>query len=78
MSSISIRISENSVHELDKWANKFHLRRADYIRKAIELMNSKMEKLERRDRLERASLKVRDHSLQINKEFDEVEDATKN
>ena len=75
MSAISIRISESSIHEIDKWANKFHLRRADYVRHAIELMNRKMEKLERRNRLVQASKKVRDHSLKINTEFEEIEDA---
>ena len=45
----------------------------DYIRRAIETMNEKLKKDEQRERLQSASLAVRDESMKVNLEFSGIE-----
>ena len=73
MSVISLRLPEKLLHELDNRAHALHIQRADYIRKAIELMNKDVFDNERKQRLVQSSLRVRKESMLINKEFSDVE-----
>lgn len=73
MSVISIRLPDKLLHELDSRAHALRVPRAVYIRKAIELMNEEAFKLERKNKLERASLRVRKENMRINKDFSEIE-----
>jgi metal-responsive CopG/Arc/MetJ family transcriptional regulator len=73
MTSVTIRISEKLLHELDNSAQIAHTNRAEYIRLAIESMNKKVLDFERERKLKEASLKVRDESARVNAEFDKVE-----
>lgn len=72
MSYISFRLSKKLLHELNCRAKALRLPRNVYICKAIESMNEKI--LERKYKLEQASLLVRKESMRINKEFSEIED----
>ena len=73
MSTISLRLTNNFVNEADQYAHKLHISRAEYIRKAIILMNQRMQHAEKYQRMKNASLKTRKQSMLVNKEFSEIE-----
>ena len=73
MLAITIRLPEKSLRELDDCAHANHIPRAEYIRRAIEYMNSEVKNQARAERLKRVSLRVRKESLHVNKEFSRIE-----
>ena len=73
MNSISMRLPEGLLRELDKRAAELVIPRTEYIRRAIVAMNRAIEDAKRRDRLQRASLKVCAESMKVNAEFAAVE-----
>ena len=73
MSVVSIRLSDNLLNDLDTRAKALHIPRTEYIRKAIEHMNEETLKQERKQQLIQASLRVRNQSMKINKEFSKIE-----
>jgi metal-responsive CopG/Arc/MetJ family transcriptional regulator len=73
MSVISLRLSEELLHDIDNNAQKMHLNRAEYIRQAIELMNQRLLLKARRQRLADASRRVRKESMKVNQAFSEFE-----
>lgn len=75
MTTLSLRIPDDLLHEVDDSAEQLHIPRAAYIRKALEQMNASVAAQRRRTRLMEASLKVRGESMRVNAEFDEIEDA---
>jgi predicted transcriptional regulator len=75
MSSLSLRIPDDLLHEVDCMAEELHLPRAVYVRKALEQMNAAVAAERRRVRLMAASLKVREESMRVNEEFNAIEDA---
>lgn len=75
MTTISLRMPDNFLHEIDAFAEELHLPRAAYVRKALEQMNAAMAAERRRKKLMAASLKVREESMKVNAEFSEVDDA---
>jgi predicted transcriptional regulator len=75
MNTLSLRLPDNLLHEVDTSAEQLQIPRAAYVRKALERMNAAVAAERRRARLTEASLKVRAESMRINAEFDEVEDA---
>lgn len=75
MTTLSLRLPEELLHDIDTSAEQLHLPRAAYVRKALERMNSEVAAQIRRQRLMEASLKVRAESMRVNAEFDAVEDA---
>lgn len=75
MTTLSLRIPDDLLHEVDNSAEQLHIPRAAYIRKALEQMNASVAAQRRRARLMEASLKVRGESIRVNAEFDEIEDA---
>lgn len=76
-SSISIRINDELLQAVKTNAHLLHLSQTDYIRKAIEHMNSEIEMRERKKRLKNASLRVRKESMNVNAEFSEIDDDPK-
>ena len=70
---VSIRVNDELLQAMKANAHRLHLSQTDYIRKAIENMNSKIERRERKKRLENASLRVRKESMTVNVEFSEIE-----
>lgn len=72
-SLVSIRINDTLLQAMKANAHRLHLSQTDYIRKAIEHMNSETERRERKMRLKNASLRVRKESMKINVEFSEIE-----
>ncbi len=74
MGIISLRLPDKLLKEADKRARELHIARAEYIRRAIERLNSAVVAEQRRRRLVEASRRVRDESMRINAEFDAIED----
>jgi predicted transcriptional regulator len=75
MTTLSLRLPDELLHEVDSHAEQLHIPRAVYIRKALEQMNLLVTAQRRRTRLMEVSLKVRAESVRVNGEFDAVEDA---
>jgi predicted transcriptional regulator len=74
MTTLSLRLPDDLLHEVDVSAERLHIPRATYVRRALERMNSEVAAQLRRQRLMEASLKVRAESMRVNAEFDAIED----
>ncbi|HIJ94756.1 MAG TPA: CopG family transcriptional regulator [Desulfuromonadales bacterium] len=74
MASLSLRILDEILHDVDDYARQLHLSRAEYVRKALEQMNMTVAAQQRRTRLMETSLKVRMESMKVNSEFSACED----
>jgi predicted transcriptional regulator len=75
MTSLSLRLPDELLHDVDDFARQMHIPRAEYVRKALEQMNMTVAAQQRRTRLMETSLKVRTESMKVNAEFNAVEDA---
>lgn len=75
MTTLSLRLPDDLLHDVDDFARQMHIPRAEYVRKALEQMNLTVAAQQRRTRLMEASLKVRMESMKVNAEFSSVEDA---
>lgn len=73
MSVITVRLPDKLLHDLDMHAHAIHMQRAEYIRLAIEHMNTALKNKQSIERLKKASLKVRQESMRVNKEFSRIE-----
>lgn len=73
MTTVSIRLPAELLKELDKLARRLKLPRTEYIRRAIEAMNNDIVKQDRYNRLAKLSHRVREESMAVNAEFDEIE-----
>jgi predicted transcriptional regulator len=73
MTTISIRLPDNVLNEVDKIAKDLNVPRTAYLRQAILTMNSKVKEERRRARVMKLSRRVRKESMRINAEFSEVE-----
>jgi predicted transcriptional regulator len=73
MATLSLRLPDDLLHEVDMHAEKTHLPRADYVRKALKQMNASVDAQHKRTRLMVASLKVRGESMRVNAEFDAID-----
>ena len=73
MTTLSLRLSDELLLEVDIYADEMHLPRAAYVRKALEQMNASVAAQHRRSRIMEASLKVRAESMRVNAEFEAVE-----
>ena len=73
MNTISIRLPDDMLNEVDKIAKDLNLPRTAYLRQAILSMNSKVKEDRRRARIMKLSRRVRKESMRINAEFSEVE-----
>ena len=75
MTTLSLRLPDDLLHEVDASADQLHIPRAAYVRKALEKMNASVAAQRSRTRLMEASLKIRGESMRVNAEFDAIEDA---
>ena len=73
MSLVSIRLAEPLLNELKARAAVLHMSQTEYIRTAILKMNKHVLKNERKQKLERVSLRVRGESMTVNDEFSRIE-----
>jgi predicted transcriptional regulator len=74
MTTISLRMPDDFLHQVDAFAEELHLPRAAYVRKALEQMNAAVAAERKKLKLKEASLKVRKESMKVNAEFSEVDD----
>lgn len=74
MTTLSLRLPDELLREVETFAEQMHIPRAAYVRKALEQMNASVAAQRRRTRLMEISLKVRAESIRVNAEFDEIED----
>jgi len=75
MTTVSIRLPNDLLKEADKRARELHIPRAEYIRRAIEGLNTEVSSRQRRKRIIEASRRVRAESMRVNAEFSAIEDA---
>jgi metal-responsive CopG/Arc/MetJ family transcriptional regulator len=73
MSTLTIRLPDQLMLEVEKNSKGQNLSRAGYVRKALESMNKEVLASHRRERLVKASFHVRDESMKINADFDATE-----
>jgi len=78
MCAVSIRLSDDLLSQVDRLARELRIPRTEYIRRALADFNQEIENRKTRERLMRASMKVRESSMAVNAEFDAVEDAPAN
>lgn len=75
MATISIRIQEEILTEINEHSRKLHIPRAEYVRRAVIAMNKQVDRELRKKRIEEASRRVREESMRVNAEFAKIEDA---
>ena len=73
MNTISIRLPDDLLREVDCRAAELQIPRAEYLRRAILSMNRETHGRLRRTRLMEASARVRKESMAVNREFAEIE-----
>jgi metal-responsive CopG/Arc/MetJ family transcriptional regulator len=73
MTTISIRLPDNVLDEVDKIVKDLNVPRTAYLRQAILAMNGKVKEERRRARVIKLSKRVRKESMRVNAEFSEVE-----
>lgn len=73
MASVTLRLPDTIVHTVDLNARGLHISRSEYIKKAILEMNHDVEKDHLKERLAKASHRVREESMKINAEFEAIE-----
>jgi len=73
MTTVSIRLPDEILNEVNKIAKDLKVPRTAYLRRAILSMNSKVKEDKRRARITKLSRRVRKESMRINAEFSEVE-----
>ena len=74
MKAISLKIREDIFEELEKAVKEVRMSRNAYINKAVEFYNKLNRKQRIRRLLRRASLKVRDQSLEFLRETEAIDD----
>ncbi len=75
MTTLSLRLPDDLLHDVDDFARQMHIPRAEYVRKALEQMNMAVATQRRRKRLMETSLRVRAESMKVNADFNAFEDA---
>jgi predicted transcriptional regulator len=73
MTTISIRLTDDILSDVDKIARELNVPRTEYLRRAILSMNRKVKEDRRRVRIMKLSSRVRKESMRVNAEFSEVE-----
>jgi predicted transcriptional regulator len=75
MTTVSLRLPDDLLKEAEHRAKVLHLPRAEYIRRAIAAMNEEVLTQKRREHLMKVSRRIAAGSMEVNAEFDAVEDA---
>lgn len=73
MSTLSLRLPDKLLKEVEVRAHHLHLPKGEYIRRAIVEMNRKQSSEERQKKLIQASQRVRQESKKVNAEFELIE-----
>lgn len=73
MSIMTIRLSNELLSETKKSSKMLRLTHTAYVRSAIMKMNQAVLADKKKRQLQSASLKVRNESMKVNKEFDAID-----
>jgi len=73
MNTISIRLPDSLLREVDLRAKELQIPRAEYLRRAIVSMNQETRSRRQRDRLMEVSGRVKEESMKVNREFEAIE-----
>ena len=73
MTTVSLRLPDSLLKEAESGARILHIPRAEYIRRAIAVMNHEMLAQKRREHLMKISRRVSSESMRVNAEFDAIE-----
>jgi len=73
MNTISIRLPDSLLREVDLRAKELQIPRAEYLRRAIVSMNQESRSRRQRDRLMEVSGRVKEESMKVNREFEAIE-----
>ena len=73
MATLSLRLPDELLMEVDYQAQSLGIGRAEYVRRALIQMRAETEARRLRKRLQEASLKGRKESMAVNAEFDAIE-----
>ena len=73
MNTISIRLPDSLLREVDLRAKELQIPRAEYLRRAIVSMNQETRSRRQRDRLMEVSSRVKEESMKVNREFEAIE-----
>ncbi len=77
MPTLTIRLPDAILHEVDLKSQSLHVSKNAYIQKAISNLNQQMNSDLKRVQLIKASQKVRSNSIEINNEFSVIENDPK-
>ena len=69
MATLSVRLPDALLQDVDRQADQLGIGRALYVRQALERMKGEVEQQRLRGRLQTASVKVRHESMIVNAEF---------
>ena len=70
--NVTVNLPDTLLSQTDKNAAMLHVKRSEYIRKALENMNKEVLKNEQYIRLQYLSKLVRGESMKINAEFEAI------
>lgn len=73
MSTISLRLPDTLLAEVTRHSKELHIPRTEYIRQSLINMNQQTALEMNRQRIMQASMRVREQSMQVNAEFDTIE-----
>jgi predicted transcriptional regulator len=73
MAAISLKLPDDLLAMAGRLADALEVSRAEYIRRAVEQMNRDTRRRLTARRLQEASRKVRGESMNVNAEFDAIE-----
>ena len=73
MATLSLRLSDELLTDVDTRAREMGIGRGEYVRQALVRMKADTEAVRLRKRLQEVSLRVRAESLAVNQEFAAVE-----
>ncbi len=73
MGAVSLKLPDELLEASGRCAEALQIPRAEYMRRAIEQMNTETQKRLRAKKLTEASRKVREESMKVNAEFAVIE-----
>lgn len=76
MPILTVRLPDTVLEEVNNKANSLHLSKNAYINKAINMLNKEINNRIKRDKIIKASYKVRTNSMEINSQFSIIENDT--
>jgi hypothetical protein len=74
MPTLTVRLPDETLYEVEINSKFLHVSKNAYIQEAINNLNEKIKSNFKREKLIKASQKVRNNSMEVNSEFSMIED----